>query len=196
MALQFLTSLWGDRASREAATNDALALIKQIKDKTDADDKLARLVDFLNQQEQYQRARYLLDMMQDRILALYKDYELLGHENKWAEAAARLEDVEKRGNEQWKQRAMWNRAEVYKDHTGQYDKAIKLFEQIDQPPATLWAIQECYHRWNKPKEALATLDGNRSHVPRRCPARRMVRGRLILSRPTTARTPSRSRGGS
>ena len=53
LALQFLTSLWGDRALREAATNDALALIKQIKDKTDADAKLARLVDFLNQQGQY-----------------------------------------------------------------------------------------------------------------------------------------------
>ncbi len=157
LALQFLTSLWGERAAREAAANDALALIKQIKDKTDADNKLARLVDFLNQQEQYERARSLLEMMQDKILALYKDYELLAHENKWAKAVARLEEVEQRGNEQWKQRALWGRAEAYKDHTGQYEKAIKLFEQIDKPPATLWEIQECYHRWNKLKEALATL---------------------------------------
>ncbi|MGO8689273.1 MAG: tetratricopeptide repeat protein [Thermoguttaceae bacterium] len=157
LALQFLTSLWGDRVSREAAANDALALIKQIKDKSDADNKLARLVDFLNQQGQYERARYLLPMIQDKILALFKDYELLAHENKWAEATARLEEVEKGGNPQWKQRAVWNRAEVYKEHTGQYEKAIKLFEQINQPPGTLWEIQECYHRENKLKEALATL---------------------------------------
>jgi TolA-binding protein len=155
--LQFLNSLWGDRAARETATNDALALIKQVKNKTDADNKLARLVDFLNQQEQYERARYLLDMMQDKTLALYKDYELLSHENKWAKALARLEEVEKRGDQQWKQRAMWNRAQIYKERTGQYDRAIKLFQQIDQPPTTLWEIQECYHRWNKLKEALATL---------------------------------------
>jgi TolA-binding protein len=157
LALQFLSFLWGDRASREAAANDALALIKQIKDKTDADNKLARVVDFLNQQGQYQRARYLLEMMQDKVLARYKDYELLAHESKWAAAAARLEDVEKSGNAAWKERAVWNRAWVYKDYTGQYEKAIKLYEQIDKPPATLWAIQECYHRWNKLKEALATL---------------------------------------
>ena len=178
LALQFLTSLWGDRVSREAAANDALALIKQTKDKTDADNKLARLVDFLNQQGQYERARYLLPMIQDKILALFKDYELLAHENKWAEATARLEEVEKGGNPQWKQRAVWNRAEVYKEHTGQYEKAIKLFEQINQPPGTLWEIQECYHRENKLKEALATLTEIEAMFPDDASLRRMAAGGL------------------
>ena len=178
LALQFLTSLWGDRVSREAAANDALALIKQIKDKSDADNKLARLVDFLNQQGQYERARYLLPMIQDKILALFKDYELLAHENKWAEATARLEEVEKGGNPQWKQRAVWNRAEVYKEHTGQYEKAIKLFEQINQPPANVVGNPGVLPPREQTEGSPGHVDGDRGHVSRRCLARRMAAGGL------------------
>ena len=52
---------------------------------------------------------------------------------------------------------MGSAARVYKDCLRQYDSAIKLYQQISRPPATLWAIQEAYYRWGKLKESLATL---------------------------------------
>ena len=156
-AMQFLTSLWPDRVAREAALNDAVTMIRTVKDKADADAKLARLVDLLREQGQHERARYVLGMMHDGVQASYKECEILVHENKWPQAVARLADVEKSGNETWKLRAMWERARVYKDCLREYQKAIKVYQEISQPPTTLWYIQECYYRSGKLKESLATL---------------------------------------
>ena len=164
-AMRFLTSFWTDRAAREAATDDAVAMVKQIKDKADADQKFSVLADCLREQRQYDRARYVLALMQDRNMAAYKDAELLSHDGKWKPAIARLEEVEHGGSEPWKQRALWEHARICKDATAEYEKAIQLYHQINQPPANLWQIQDAYHRWGKLKESLAALSEIESMFP-------------------------------
>ena len=195
-AMRFLTSLWGDRASREAAINDAVAMVKQIKDKADADAKLARLADLPQEQGQYDRARYVLAHDAGQIQAAYKDAELLVHENKWAAGhgpAARKWKTAATPN--LEARAMWERARIYKDATGEYEKAIKLYHEINQPPATLWYIQDAYHRWGKLKESLATLSEIEAMFPEDAPAP-PGRRRPTASRRATRKTPSPNRGES
>ena len=41
---------------------------------------------------------------------------------------------------------------------GKYAEAIKLYEDINQPPGTLWDIQWCYRRLGEKKKAQGTLD--------------------------------------
>lgn len=156
-ALQFLALPGADRAAREAAANDALTQIKELKDKDEADGKLGRVVDFLGEIGQYDRARYVLASMHDPAQAAYKDYQLFARENKWTQAVARLQDAERGGSAALRTRAMWERARIYKEWLHEYDKAIKLANEIANPPATLWLIQDAYHRWGKLKESLAAL---------------------------------------
>ena len=168
-ALQFLALPGADRAAREAAVNDALALVKDVKNKDEADRKVSYLVDYLADQQQYDRARYLLAMVHDRVQAAYKDYELLAGEGKWPQAVARLEEVEHRGGGAWKKQAMWERAKIYKDSLHDYEKAIKLCNEISNPPATLWLIEDAYHRWGKLKESLGTLSEIEAMFPADAP---------------------------
>lgn len=46
---------------------------------------------------------------------------------------------------------------VYKDCTRDYEKAVSLYQEIAEPPGTLWDIQLCYRRLGKKTEAYATL---------------------------------------
>ena len=136
LALQFLTSLWRrPGVAAKPPPTSALALIKQIKDKTDADNKLARLVDFLNQQEQYERAAISAgdDAGQDprplQGLRVAGPREQVGQ---GGGAAGRSGATRQRAMEA---AGPVGAAPGYTRITpGQYEKAIKLYEQIDKPP--------------------------------------------------------------
>ena len=46
-----------------------------------------------------------------------------------------LEPMEASTNAEWVSRAMNERARIYKDAMGQYEKAIALYERINNPPS-------------------------------------------------------------
>lgn len=48
-------------------------------------------------------------------------------------------------------------AGLYKDAIHDYEKALKLYQEISTPPGTLWDIQFCQRRLGLKKEAFATL---------------------------------------
>jgi tetratricopeptide (TPR) repeat protein len=156
--VQFLTNRWGAADRLRQALDETVAFVNGIKDKGDANGKFAWIVDRLREGRQFERARYCIAKISDVPLAAFKEYEVLGHgEGRWGDAAAKLLEIMNMDNDNWRHQAHRTLGWVYKDATHEYEKAIKVFEDINEPPGTLWEIQECYHRMGKLPETLRTL---------------------------------------
>jgi len=164
-ALSFLTTHYGDKKERDPVVDEMVGLVKKVQDKAEANGKYAWIVDRLREGNDVLRARYVVSLIADPPLALYKDSELLNHEQKHKEAVARLEEIEKLNIPQWTLTAQERKAWVYKDCLANYEAAIKIYRQINKPPGTLWAIQECFIRWGKLDDAVNTLSEIENSFP-------------------------------
>jgi len=164
-ALSFLTTHFGDKKERDPVVDEMVGMVKKVQDKAEANGKYAWIVDRLREGNDTARARHVIGLIADPPLAGYKEAELLIHETKYKDAVAKLEQVEAMGNPQWAATAQERKAWVYKDCLANYDAAIKIYRQINKPPGTLWAIQECFIRWGKLDDAINTLSEIENSFP-------------------------------
>ncbi|MCY3022774.1 MAG: tetratricopeptide repeat protein [Planctomycetota bacterium] len=162
--INFLTQRLPDKKERNDMVAEVSAFVRAARDnakddnaRNDAHNKLAWLVDRLCEMGDFTQAQLCADTIADPPYAAYKGYEVLARRQKWTEGVAKLQEIEKSPNQYWAGRAKEERARVYRECTGEYEKAIKLYQEIDKPPGTLWSIQDAYKRWGKVKEALTTL---------------------------------------
>ncbi len=156
-SISFLTYRSGSKEDRDSLIEEALLYTKKLEDKGDANNKLAWISDRLRDRKVYDRALYIADQITDRPYAEYEKYEIYARQNEWEKAIARLKEIETMPNDKWKMQAMNERARIYREVLGKYDEAIKLYQLINQPPRTLWDIQDCYKRWGKLDESIKQL---------------------------------------
>ncbi len=168
-SISFLSSRSGNKEERDGFVEEALAYIRKLEDKADANSKLAWISDKLRDGKVFDRAIYIADQISDRPYAEYKKYEVYGRQNDWEKAVARLKEIEAMPNDKWRMQAMNERARLYREVLGKYDEAIKLYQLINQPPGTLWGIQECYKRWGKLDESLQQLSEIENSFPDQAP---------------------------
>ncbi len=140
--------LWASLSAR------LLSLYKLLLDK-DRDLAMSSLVDRLRRPEAIQRAYDVAALIEDVPLAKWKTIELLGFEQKFSAQAAACEELETMDNADLSMRALRTRAALYRDRLARYEDAIRLFNQINDPPGTSWSIVDCYERWGKPLEAVS-----------------------------------------
>lgn len=157
-AVNFLGGCVRDKKELEEAVTEVVAFVKAIPDKAAADAKWSWLIDRACDWGDHARASYFLPFISDKFTAAWKQYDILAHQKKWKDAIAHLEMVEGMGNEPLRNRARETRAWIYKDCTGEYDKAIKLYTDINKPPGTLWTIQECHYRAGRFDQAITQLN--------------------------------------
>ncbi len=186
--LSVLTHYHKDRVERDRVLDEAIATIKSGSDKPAADQQLGRLCDIMREGRLSDRARLCVAAMTDRILASWKEHEILCDEAgepgqpagaKWKEALIALEPVEASPVGDWAARGMGERARIYKDALGEYEKAIALYERLNQPPATLWNVQDAYKRWGKLDQALKTLTEIENLFPDNAARRYGTKPRII-----------------
>lgn len=148
-----------DKAERDKTVDEALKWVEaEFKDPDAALQKYTWIADKLVGLKQYDKARFVYGKLTDPALANWKEYEILGkHEGKWKEAVRVLEAIEHMGDKVWQAKAERARADVYRERLGKYEDAVRLYQQINEPPGTLWLIKDCYRRWRKPKDELKTL---------------------------------------
>jgi len=99
---------------------------------------------------------------------------MLSHEKKWPEYSDVLDEFEKNTpnttegieTKNWIRR---QRAYVYHHKIRRYADAIKLYHAINDPPRTLWDIQDCYGRLKKWKEQLQVLSELETSFPKEAP---------------------------
>jgi len=156
-ALLFAAHRLHDRPETKRLLDEVVPSLRKLTDQKIRNDRFAWLADRLREGQDFDNALYCVTMIADPPLASYKEYEILGAKGKWDAAVKRLQDIENMGNTDWAARALGERARVYKDVLRKYEEAIVLYQQLNNPPHNLWAIQECYRRWGKLKEALVVL---------------------------------------
>ena len=99
---------------------------------------------------------------------------MLRHERKWTEYPDVLDEFEKKTpnttegieTKNWIRR---ERANVYHHYLRRWEEAIKLYHAINDPPRTLWNIQDCYGRLKKWKDQLKTLTELEASFPPEAP---------------------------
>ena len=99
---------------------------------------------------------------------------MLSHEKKWQDYSDVLDEFEKNtpgttegiATKNWIRR---QRAYVYHHRLKRFADAIKLYHAINDPPRTLWDIQDCYGRLRKWKEQLQVLSELETSFPKEAP---------------------------
>ncbi len=165
-----LTHFYPDKAERDQEIANVVAWLKTMPDKAQANDHYAQLVDWCREGRAFETARLLIAQITDPAYAGYKEAEILASEGKWEPYAKQLETVEGMGNPFWADRAVNERARVYREILNKQPEAIALYERINKPPGTLWGIQECYKRMNKLPQAMTTLAELENLFPTEAPA--------------------------
>jgi len=99
---------------------------------------------------------------------------MLRHERKWREFPDVLDEFEKKTPNTTEGIATKNwirsqRASVYHHYLRRWAEAIKIYYAINQPPHTLWSIQDCYGRLGKWKDQLKILSELEASFPDQAP---------------------------
>jgi tetratricopeptide (TPR) repeat protein len=115
------------------------------------------LMDCLAQAAMPVEARTLLDLVTDPVQRLWAAYSIAERTADYKAALSELAQLEQQADPEGVRRAKRTRAYLYKDRTNECEKAIPLFMEVADPPATLWALQECFRRTGKKAEAQQTL---------------------------------------
>ena len=104
-------------------------------------------------------ARTVPDLMKGALTQGWARYTIESRVGNWKGAAQHLEEyIARKPDPAALKRAKWALADICRERTGEVEKAVKLYREIDDPPGTLWALVDCYRRLGKKKEAYMTLD--------------------------------------
>lgn len=139
--------LWDSLAARSAEIYKAMQGAER-------DQGFADLVDRLKTVGRIEKAFEIAAQISNPALAKWKGVELFEHQGKHADMAGACEEIEKMDDNALAVRALATRAGLYKDKLGRYADAITLYNQINDPPRTIWSVIECYEKLQKPAEAV------------------------------------------
>ena len=145
-----------NREEAKKVIPEASALIKA----TPEDKVVGRAREFafaLCDVKMYDEARTLLPLIKNPVQNLYLSYDIDFRAGKYDSCVVTLKMLMGNADPAVVKDAKKRLAGLYKDYIRNYDEAIKLYMDINEPPWSLWQLQECYRRSGKKKEAYATL---------------------------------------
>jgi tetratricopeptide (TPR) repeat protein len=139
---------------------------------------IAGLTDRLKTMGEMDRAMEMARRIENAAFSSWKIIELLQFERKFAEMAQACEELEKMDAGEFAARAQRARADAYRDHLARYEEAIKLYNMINDPPGTVWSIVDCYERWGKPEQAVASCSEIEGFFERDAPRAGLRKGEI------------------
>jgi tetratricopeptide (TPR) repeat protein len=159
-------------ADVEAQWNAMIARCRDLyvkKLNPEKDEGLASLVDRLRNARQFDRATELVRRIENPGLAMWKEIEVLGAQEKFVPEAAKCEELEQLNDPVFSTRALRLRAQLYKDRLAKYEEAVKLYAMLNDPPGSIWNTVDCYQRWGKPDNAISSLTEIENFFPNDAP---------------------------
>ncbi len=120
--------------------------------------RLTELVGMLFRRGAYERAGYVNTRIKDEKERSWNEYRVLEGLKKWDDALTMLKQISGRfaADSAMVSKCDWATGGIYHYHKKQYDDAIKIYQSIGQPPATLWRIADCYRLKGDTKSAVNT----------------------------------------
>ncbi len=142
---------------------EAKKLIKEMTDyvraapKEEKDNLAKDLCKALAEAEMYVEAHSCAGLIGDPLERLWAVYGIDLKKGDYNACVLSLEQIIANKNPEASLKGKKELAWLYKDRIHDYEKALKIYQEISVPPGTLWDIQYCFRRLKKTKEAMATL---------------------------------------
>lgn len=105
----------------------------------------------------FDEAHTIEPLVADPLARLWLSYEIDRRAGAWDACVLTLEQIIANKDPEVSLSGKKTLAWVYKDAIHDYEKALKIYQEISVPPGTLWDIQYCYRRLGKKTETFATL---------------------------------------
>lgn len=106
----------------------------------------------------YDLAHNLVSLVEGPSSRSWLKYEIDRRKGDWKLAALDLEEcLSQTSDPESSLRVKYTLAAIYRDNTKEYDKAIKLYTDISNPPRSLWELQIAYRAAGKKKECYRVL---------------------------------------
>ena len=104
----------------------------------------------------FDEAHSMEELIQNPVSRLWLSYEIDRRQPKWDAVVLTLEQIIANVDPEVSLSGKKTLAWIYKEYIRDYEKALKIYQEISVPPGTLWDIQYCQRRLGKKKEALAS----------------------------------------
>jgi len=158
----------GDEIRKDA--NGILAGLKGVKNEKTRGSLVWGCGMTLAYRQQWDTALMFPDVMPSPLGAAKLRYEINREKNDWKACILAIEEILSREVEpadvqKWKYTLAW----IYRDATKEYEKAIKVYSEITDPPRQLWEISWAYRYAKKNKEAYRTVTEIASMFPKDAP---------------------------
>ena len=126
--------------------------------KKDKEERAKEFINALNDFQMFDEARIVLPLIEATVPRLWMTYEIDQRAKNYDACVLTLQtiiaNVDPAISLEGKKRLAW----LYKDRIRDYEKAIKLYQDISDPPRTLWDIQYCYRQMGQKAKAYAILE--------------------------------------
>ncbi len=135
------------------------AAIKAIKDPKKAESYAWEMLNCLYYARLFDLARTVPDVLSDPLAASWMRYSIETRAENWKGAEMMLNEyIARKPNAEGLLRAKWELAGLCRDRLGKPERAVQLYQDINQPPRTLWELQRTYRQMGKKKEAYNVLN--------------------------------------
>ena len=145
-------------------------VIRANKDESAASMTAWAVKDILCTVGQYDLARRIPDLVKSPLSSSMMRHQIELAAGKHAAAAMCLEEyLGHKPSPDAAKSAKMTLARLYRDHLGKCDKAISLFQELNEPPGTLWELFATYEKAGRKKEAYTMLVELESMFPSEAP---------------------------
>lgn len=154
------TSLYfGSDAQTAKHLDDCIRYLREEKNESVVNARADEAIGVLLGCGKTDMARTVADTMKGALAQGWARYTIESRAGDWKGAVQHLEEyIARKPDPAMLKRAKWALADICRERTGEAERAVRLYREIDDPPGTLWALVDCYRRLGKKNEAYATLD--------------------------------------
>ncbi len=155
----------------EGQVASALKSVESLLRTAKTPEKVAgRAKDILCSARKYDLARKMPDYVKDPLAASWMRYQIESSAGKHAAALVHLEEYLARKPPASSERAAkYAIAQICRDHLAKYDRAIAIFQELNDPPKTLWDLHDAYRKAGRKKESYQMLSEIESMFPSDAP---------------------------
>ena len=119
--------------------------------------RIVSMIDRLGQGKMVTEGRTMLELIENPQDRMWQAGVLEDRAENYKEAANYFTQLMKDPDVELAARARWYYAEMCRYRSGDWETAIKLYQECNNPPHNLWALSEVYRRAGKKKEAQTVL---------------------------------------
>ncbi len=129
------------------------------KNKGRQDNRYKTVTRFLIDSRAYDQELYVNARIKDRKAAAWNELDCMERRGKFTDAVAHLDKMMSNFKDDagLVRSAGYRKGAIQRDRLGQYDEAIKTYQNVSDPPHSLWELVTCYQRKKDSQAALKQL---------------------------------------